>query len=281
MASRLPLNFHETIQLKKSSLTQVLSILAEINNSDNNLSLEDSLRQQADLGNNYIISIPNYGKGFGLINDNKTHLTVFGDFVLEYDPLFENPGTQWLMHYHMSSPHGPGPAFWHDLVTNYFRSGDTIKKEEVLRHIQEFYLEAENKPLAERSAKSASNIFLKTYTNSDDGLGKLGILESVNEKNYHVLDPQSPPTWVVAFALVDYWENKFTGLATINLNDLYGEGGLTGLFMIGRGRLNSILETCQSEGILEMYRIAPPYQVVLLNHQKEEILNRLYGLYQS
>jgi hypothetical protein len=48
--------------------------------------------------------------------------------------------------------------------------------------------------------------------------------------------------------------------------------------MIGKGRMNSILEEMQQEGVLELYRVAPPYQIVLLRNDKELALRKMYGL---
>jgi hypothetical protein len=49
--------------------------------------------------------------------------------------------------------------------------------------------------------------------------------------------------------------------------------------MISKGQFNTMLEEMQREGLLELFRIAPPYQVVLLSHDELSILERLYGIH--
>lgn len=274
---RLGTVFHETIQLKRSSLIQVMNI---VSNSDLVLDATSTrilIREGSNLGTNYVKAIPRYGFGFGLLSENYL-LSSFGDFALKYDPLLVQECTQWIMHYHMSTHQGPGPAFWHNLVITRFRTGDEFESSEVKSQIAREYEDTEQKPLADRSAQSTATIFLGTYTSVEDGLGNLGILELVGDNRYRVLDPIPPPKWAVAYALVDLWTSRYENSVTINLRDLYGDDGLTNIFMIGRGRLNQILEELQEEGLLQLHRIAPPYQLVLLYKEKEPILRKLYGV---
>jgi len=276
--NRLATSFHESFSLSRPAIQQVLRAIS-LGVDDQNLKSQgirhELLRSETLLGNNYVKSMPKYATGSGLL-DFDYKITQFGKFAYQNDPLLIQIGTQWLMHYHLSAPHGPGPAFWHDLVSTRFRSGDEFSSDEIAQQIAGFYERSEGRPLVERTARSTATIFLETYTKSD-GLANLGLLQECNNQRYRVLEPDTPPLWVIALALQDLWQARYQGLVSISLNELYGERGVNNLFLIGRGRLNSLLETLQDEGIVELYRVAPPYQVLLLLRDDEPLLRRLYG----
>jgi hypothetical protein len=234
------------------------------------------IRELTTLGTIYVEAMPRYCFGSGLLN-KQYDLTEFGNYVIQHDPMLEQESTQWLMHYHLSAPQGPGPAFWHELVVTRFRIGDEFTTEDIAIQIAHLYNSIEGKDLADKSARSTATVFLGTYIKSD-GLGNLNLLASLRNNRFRVNENyNTPPIWAIAYGLLDFWQKQFPGHATINLNDLYGDKGLTNLFMISRGRLNSILEELQQDGILELYRTAPPYQVVLLRSEKQPLLEKLYG----
>ena len=276
---RISYLFHESFSLSRPSIIKILraiqgtSVDIDFKSRNNRLKY---FSDQTQLGSNYVKSMPEYCKGSGLI-DFLYSVKLFGKFSIENDPLLEASNTQWLMHYYLSGPNGPGPIFWHELVKTYFRSGDLISAQEITEHIEQIYTQTESKPLAPRSARTTATIFLGTYTNSD-GLGNLGILEKLSDDSYRVMDPDPPSTWVLAYALLHWWSTQFDKQVTSNLNDLYGDLGITSLFMISKGRLNSCLEEMQDEGIISLYRIAPPYQVALLRRDEGFILRKLYGV---
>lgn len=99
----------------------------------------------------------------------------------------------------------------------------------------------------------------------------------MGDYKFQVLEPPIPPMWVIACALASFWEDRYPDMATIHLNELYTEAQLTNIFMIGRGSLNRALEDLQREGMLEVFRVAPPYQVALLNRDLEFYLEKMYG----
>lgn len=269
--NRLGLTFHRTFPLVRQAVSEIASVLL----SDKKEIGRRNFQKETNLGSIYIEAMPRYAMGSGLLDDLNT-LSPFGKSALTYDPLFGMVMTQWLMHYHLSAPLGPGPLFWHELVKTRFRSGDAFSTQEIAEQIGAIFEREEGKPLAERSARSTANIFLATYSRSD-ALGNLGLLKEVESGRFQVMDPDPPSTWVIGLALLHWWGSLYPKQVTINLNDLYGDQGFTNLLMIGKGRLNTALEELQDEGFVELYRIAPPYQVVLLRRDEEALLRLVYG----
>lgn len=245
------------------------------------MSLGDLLRERTTLGANYIKSMPRYAFGSGVLAGTmraRTVLTAFGEQVRLHDPNLDHIVTQWLIHYHLSSPHGPGPAFWNHLVTHSLRIGDELQRGEVAGEIARIAEEDTGKQLATRTAQSTATVFLGTYAKSD-GLGSLGVLKPVDTGNgvvYQVQEPVPLPLWSFAYALADYWEGIWGQQVTINLSELTEPGGLANIFSIGSEQLEQALGQLRDQGVLELYRTAPPYQVVRLWTDKNTLFERIY-----
>ncbi|GIK53428.1 MAG: hypothetical protein BroJett014_24010 [Planctomycetota bacterium] len=235
----------------------------------------EDLRETSSIGTRQAESAPRYAYGAGLIDENNK-LTKFGKLVYENDPMLERVATIWLIHYYLSAPNGFGPSYWNEIVVTRFRTSDAISKENLAEQIIEHVQHTEERELASRYGQSFANVFLKTYS-EPDGLSNLGILrETESEKLYLVEEPDPPPVWAFAVALLDFWQFQFPNRVTVNLDELYADGGLTSIFMIGEGRINRYLRTLQQEGIVDVFRVAPPYQVVLLKPDPTLALDRLY-----
>ncbi len=268
---RIGTMFHEKFSLSRPAVGAVISTIAK---EGAPTSLRVALRSETHLGSNYIKSMPQYARGCGLISmDNQ--LTAFGARVFEFDSLMETQSTMWLMHYFMSAPHGPGPLFWHEFIRTQFRYGQEFTKSSLAEQLIDFVSTQDAKELKTGSATSTANIFVGTYE-KDDALGRLSIIEKIDER-YRILEPEPPSVWAFAVALLDFWQYQFPNRLTINLDELYVDGGLISIFMIGEGRLNRYLRSLQQEGIVDVFRVAPPYQVVLLNPDLPYVLDRLYS----
>lgn len=219
--------------------------------------------------------MPYYAFGAGLLTPNY-QLSQFGVHVLESDPLMELQSTQWLMHYYMSAPSGPGPLFWHGLVCKRLRPGGEFSSTEAEVDIANIQTESRGRTLSTRSIESARTAFTNTYLN-DDGLGRLGVLASPSRGRYLVQEPDPPSPWVFGLALLDYWRAAYgENRLTINLDDLSAPGALGDIFLIGGGRINQLLRVLEDAGFVQLYRFAPPYQVVLLQTDPQPLLERLY-----
>lgn len=272
---RLGTTFHRTFALNRPAVVQVLDI---VYNSDSEVQSDEFerkvLRELTNLGSIYVEAMPRYGVGCGLLGWGNFP-TVLGELARQHDPLLENSSTQWLMHYHLSAPQGPGPIFWHELVTTRFRSGDEFTLEDLSVSIAEIYQRCESEPLAERSARATSTIFVGTYT-KPDGLGNLGLLEKLDESRYRVRDDFEPiPTWAVAYAVLDFWKANHGGRIDVLLNDLTQQLGA--VLLIGAGKLANVLYKMQAEGIVIVDQSLPPYKVRLLRPEIEPVLKRLYA----
>ena len=272
---RLGLTFHRTFPLKRSSVSKVITIIrSQSNENEKNIS-KSLFRELSSLGTVQVASMPRYAFGSGLIDD-QYKLTVFGEMAVSHDPLLDQLGTQWLIHYHLSSPHGPGPAYWHELVATRFRPGDEFTQSEIIEQLNDFIKRTEGQELSSRSLEGSASAFLNTYS-QNEGLGKLGLLEKVDTGRYLALQPDYPSPWVLGYALLDYWQAQYVERMAIPLESLYGERSLGGIFLIGPGRINTLLRELQEEGMVEVQRFVPPYEVMLLHREVTAMLEKLYG----
>lgn len=273
-SSRISLAFHESFALSLPSIAPVLRLSHE----NAGLISSSTIRAQTSLGPNYVKAMPRYARACGLMEMGSYRLTPFGETVCQHDPHLTQPATLWLMHYHLSAPHGPGPAFWSHLVTRCLPFGEEIAARELASEINRFVQQqGEARPLQERTIRSSATVFIRTYTKSD-GLASLGLLEEGRgrDRNVTVADPQSPPPSAVACALADYWSFHHGDQVTLRVSELAKGDGFARVMWMDPRLLDNTLEALRLKGVLDLYRVAPPYEVVRLWSSNDELLSRLY-----
>jgi hypothetical protein len=268
MADRFSISFHETFSLSRPSLAQV------IGNARHTGVLNRRYLVDTSLGANYQKAMPRYAFRAGLLGEQGS-LSVFGRFAVRLDPALEKPATQWLLHYHLAAPHGP-TAFWHHLVRKRFLPGNTFSADDLVADLSGFLSEAAGKAPAPRSIRSTVTIFTGAYLKAD-GLRQLGLLEEDGPNTYRVSAAGPPPLWSVGYALAEYWQARYGERLTINLDDLI-QGHFAAVFSLGEEGLTQLLIQLKQEGMLDLYRIARPYQVVLLQPSLEYALQKTYQM---
>jgi hypothetical protein len=271
---RIDTTFHETFAL---SIPAVASILSLCDEHEGELTA-DLISSSTTLGPNYVKAMPRYARGCGLLEMDSFALTPFGQAAISHDRNLMRPETLWLMHYHLSAPSGPGPAFWNHLITKTLRIGQPIERSEASRVVGEYVATTTGKSLSDRTVEGAATAFLGTYAKSD-ALGKLGILAITEEGRgkYQVTQPDLPPVWVLGYALADYWEGCDPDSSEMLFKDLGRADGLAGLFFMGSGMLGSMLSELQSAGIVGIKRDAPPFVVMKHWRNREQLMDRVYG----
>lgn len=262
------INFHETFCLSRASLSQLLNVTHQTG------TLKSEFLISTSLGTNYQKAMPRYAYRAGLLDERRC-LTLFGNFTAERDPNLEKTSTQWLLHYHLTAPHGP-TAFWHYLVTHWFVPGNTFTADQLTDDLAEFLQREKRKVPSLRSIRSTITIFTGTYLKRD-GLSRLGMLEEVEKNTYHVPRVSQPPIWALGYALADYWQAHYGERLTVNLDDLSGNR-FAGLFLLGESGFNELLLQLKQEGMIDLYRTAHPYQVVLLQPSLKYALEKLYAI---
>lgn len=263
------LTFHRTFSLSRSSIAKVIGL------ARNRPGFKPAdLGTCTDLGTIYQEAMPRYASRCGLLT-KQNQLTVLGKFATEHDPTLEKPETQWLLHYHLAAPHGP-TAFWHYLFCTKFLTGNSFNIEDMTHALEEFLQQKTGKVLASRSLRSTVTVFTGTYL-KHDGLGLLGLLEEISEGNYRVPPVGPPPLWAVGYGLIDYWNAHYPEHLTTNLDNLT-RGDFAAIFRLGEDRLLDLLLQLKREGLLDLYRISRPYQVVLLQPNPEYALQKMYEI---
>lgn len=264
--------FHETFALSRPAVSSVLLAVENYDRAQG--TLFEHLRQNTNLGTRYCKAMPRYGQGTGLL-DRSYHVTEFGKLALTNDPYLTSEVTQWLMHYHLSAPQGPGPRFWHALVTRTLRPGRTLRSNEVAQELLSILQEQKQPEPTPRALQSTATVFLGTYARSD-GLSALQVLRQEEDSSYSVLHPSPPPLWVLAYTLADYWEHHWPGQVTVNLSEITQPGGWASLFWMEQGTVGEQLQRLKQHGVIDLYRVAPPYQVVRLWENRMVLLERAY-----
>lgn len=273
--NRIGLSFHESFSLNLPAVSKIINL-----SFTNEGRIDQTvIKAQTSLGPNYVKSMPKYARASGLMKMGSYQLTPLGEAVCLHDPNLINPTTLWAMHYHLSAPNGPGPAFWSNLITNYLVFGKEVSRSGVAEEISRFRMSQDSKAdVKVRTAQSTATVLLGTYTKSD-ALGQLGLIGGTSERDgyFRVSESQSPPSGVVAFALADHWETHFGEQQTVSLSELARDDGFARVMWMNYQQFDNILMDLKHKNIVDLYRIAQPYQVARLWSSKAQLLSDLYS----
>jgi hypothetical protein len=262
--------FHESFSLSLPSIAKILRLSATQGSS---LSSTDIVRE-TNLGSGYVKAMPRYGRACGLIDLSGFGLTPFGELAAGLDPHLTHSSTLWLMHYHLSAPHGPGPAFWSHLVSHCLPLDSEVESAAIVAALTDFLGE---RVMSDRALRTTATVFLGTYAKAD-GLGRLGLLDAVTGKKalFRVSEAKSPPLWAFAYALADFWDANYGEQVTVSVGELSGANGFARSMWMDSRLFNACLEALRRVGVVDLYRAAQPYQVARLWNDKRELLQHIY-----
>lgn len=273
MGNDSSLNFHATFRLQRSRLAEVLGLAAECGP----LVAQDL--EGTSLGVRMWPAFLEWGRLSGVLTKSPDgySLSVLGSAVQANDPSLTRIDTQWLLHYELTVASGNGPAFWQQVVSDLFFSAMPFTRNTLVPSI----LGAIPPGKSPNSAATTAGVLLNTYVEVD-GLGQLGLLTRLSVGAYQAEDPSDRiSAHGFFYALIDLWEDTQPALDTMNISAMHAAGSVAETLFLSPDEIDRYLNVLKRAGQIDVFRTAPPYQVVRFwdNHQeaKAYALQGMYG----
>jgi hypothetical protein len=271
---RLGPSFHRTFAFNRSAVSALLSLARRYQGEAGLRITKDVIKAETILGSQYIEAMPRYAQACGLL-DSDNRLTPLGRRVATHDISLERQETLWLIHYHLSRRNGFAPRFWGYLFEQAVQPSDCIERDRISPIIREVSLREQGVRISDKTATDAATVFLKTYS-SDESLGRLLLLQDSGGGRYSVLEPESAPSIVFAFAVADYWATHLQETTSAWIDEFNKIGGPAQMLFMGRGQVAHAMRELSRMGIATTQLNQPPYQFSPLWRSQEELLDRIY-----
>ena len=237
---------HETFTFRYAWLKKGLDGL--LNRPD--LFQSDEAMVELGVGKNMVRSIRHWCLATGVLEEGnylpqsrvkRLAPSVFGTSIFHnpgYDPYLEDDATLWLLHWHLAN-NATRATTWH-WAFNLYKEQD-FTRDTLLIALKRVVADRSSNSIAEASLKADIACFLRTYIAGKRGITstleetldcpltnlKL-IVETVDEGHFRFVNGHKPslPTGIFLYALLDFWEQRFSGQKTLSMRQIvYGEGG--------------------------------------------------------
>ncbi len=144
-------------------------------------------------------------------------LTPFGELVYQYDPTLTDRGTQWILHYYLTTKRSETSDAWHMLINNYLPTCLNFTSEQFQVYFMSSVGSVKNRSALVKDPLAA----LFTYTRQE-ALAQLRILDK-SSKIYIVKQPLIPSVLVAGYMLLDWWNYRYSETNTIRFSQLCQE----------------------------------------------------------
>jgi hypothetical protein len=149
-------------------------------------------------------------------------LTSFGQLASKYDPTLTDLGTQWVLHYYLSTKHTECSEAWRILINEFLSPGLTFTPEQFSSYFASVMGEVNNRSALSKDPSCALSTYIRPQ-----GLSKLGIL--IKQKTtLSVGSPNWPHILVVGYLLCDWWHRHYNHTNTLRFVQLCKEEGSLG-----------------------------------------------------
>ena len=261
------INFHEGLKLTRSRLAVVLRYANE-----HGQVTKESLHDNTEIRSNMAVAIPNLGRGCGFLSRasrDPFRLTSLGLEIVKNDPNLDHSSTFWLMHFGMVDPNGAGPLFWRSTMLDLLRVGVPTAVDSLVDgiSIQERVVHAK--------VKLALSKLIDFYT-GPELVGNLGFVSANGGQVIAELPSYPVSTGVFAYAVASRWQSMHPDQVTASLDQFLADSRLLDIFRLSREGAESLLEAIARRGDIELYRSAPPHQIVRRWHDLSEVVSRIY-----
>lgn len=182
------------------------------------------------------------GKGEALTYE----LTPFGQLAIQYDPFFNDLGTQWLIHYFLTTEHGERSEAWLVFINQFLTPGQRFTSDQFQTYFADVTGQhAQNRSALEKDPQSV----LYTYTNSQS-LGQLGLLRK-EKQDYTSSSPFLPHILVIGYVLLDWWQRRYDQTDTLRFSQLcHEEGSLGRVYQADAGQVKQFVSELTNMGYI-------------------------------
>lgn len=240
-------NFSRNFALDRERLSKMVQTIYSIEN------VNDDVVAQSMGVNAYMVTgfrgwVRKTGLGTG--SSGTYTLSPFGALVAAQDPNFADPGTLWLLHFHLATQHVERAEVWYRFFNEFATPQQTFSRDEWFSAIARLIADV---PKNKAGLSKDPGEMLNTYTRPQ-ALGNLGLLAASDPKNptFRVRGA-TPPPLVAAWMLLDTWERRFAHSDTVRLSQICHEPEFLGkVCLLDRERVHSLLNQIQSLGVIAL-----------------------------
>jgi hypothetical protein len=257
---------HQSFTVRYGWLKKAVDALAQ----DRTIFNRDDALVVLGVGKNMVRSIRFWSISTGILEERsepesrtkQLQLTSIGKFLFGpqgRDPYLEEPGTLWLLHWQLcSNPNCPTTWHW---AFNFFPDVE-FTKERLGKSLQGLVDANGWTRVAPSTLRRDVDCFVRSYVASrnvkaevledtlDCPLVELQLIQEVEAGYVYAFardDHPSLPSWVVAFALAQFWESRSPNRDTMNFDDVaYRPGSPGQVFKLSEDGLTRHLEALES-----------------------------------
>lgn len=171
-----------------------------------------------------------------------------GKILLKYDEYFSLPGTQWILHYILTT--NSSAEVWHFGFNQYFEKGYAFTR-------NAFYdkLLTEGIGVGTKYLTTDVGVLLNSYTVHEDAFTEIDIF-SIDENNYLPTPPTEVPNLILAYALYR-WRERLNGITTTSIHKLLNDEGQIGkIFLLSNNQIDSALRMLETLGLIRITKVA-------------------------
>lgn len=226
---------HETFPFRYEWLKKGYDALQK----DSNIFSKPEAIVELGVGKNMVNSIKYWGLATGIFEKRNKEIVItdFGHFIFDdkngIDPYLENNSTLWLLHWKIASTEDPATTWY--LAFNEFNK-NFFTKEDLLENIKLLIEKKSLKLPSENTLKRDIDVFLRSYAlkiekdlleeTFECPLTELNlIIEDNNFYRFNPLPSENLSLKVLAYSILEFWENHFPNKNALSLDELIYKSG--------------------------------------------------------
>ena len=264
VAERVSFSGHETFPFRYTWLKKAVDAV----DADQYAFHADDAMVKLGVGKNMVSSMRHWGVVTGMLEEaparRGSRIRPLGSTALGgrlfrdggWDPFLEDPGTLWLLHWHLVSRPERATTWW--WVFNQY-PGTVFTRAEIQEALETLGTQRGWTRVTSASLKRDIDVFIRTYVPQrrrtilledtlDCPLAELGVMRASSQHQTFVLirsDHESLPDQIFAYALAVYLQRRSSRMQTVTLEDLsFGDGAPGRVFCLDEpgllGRLDRI-----------------------------------------